>query len=61
MTPCLRISKKVRDRVFRVWRNDPSICFVEAATRCGYSEKELDRLTARYKRFIRVSHKEKKP
>lgn len=52
MTPCLRISKKVRDRVLRVWRSDPNICLVEAAARCGYSEQELDRLTARYKRSV---------
>jgi len=52
MTPCLRISKKVRDRVVRAWRSDPNICLVEAAARCGYSEQELDRLTARYKRSV---------
>ena len=50
MTPCLRISKKVRDRVYRLWRQRPDLCFDEAASLQGYSPTELTRLTRRWVR-----------
>lgn len=48
MTPNLRISKKVRDRVYRLWRRRPDLCFDEVAALLGYSPIELIRLTRRW-------------
>ena len=50
MKPCLRISKKVRDRVFRLWCSCPDLCFEDAAAQLGYSPTELTRLTRRWVR-----------
>ena len=50
MKPCLRISKKVRDRVFRLWCSRPDLCFEDAAAQLGYSPTELTRLTRRWVR-----------
>lgn len=55
MTPNLRISKKVRDRVYRLWRRRPDLCFDEAAALLGYSPVELIRLT---RRWVRATSKE---
>jgi hypothetical protein len=50
MKPCLRISKKVRDRVFHLWCSRPDLCFEDAAAQLGYSPTELTRLTRRWVR-----------
>ena len=55
MKPCLRISKKVRDRVFRLWCSRPDLCFEDAAAQLGYSPTELTRLT---RRWVRASSRE---
>ena len=70
MTPCLRISKKVRDRVFRLWRSRPDLCFDDAAAQLGYSPTELTRLTRRWVRassrayrlrFLKAAEQMEKP
>ena len=55
MTPNLRISKKVRNRVYRLWRRRPDLSFDEAAALLGYSPAELIRLT---RRWVRATSKE---
>jgi hypothetical protein len=53
MKPCRRISKKVRDRVVRLYFADPALSIVEAAAACGYSKERLDYLCRRVIRALR--------